>query len=144
MISIGALSGATGRARQSAGSRSPSRPLRTAGSRASSRRAVKRTEVGSAIAGPPSCSFRGCRAPCSVAHQQPAPCGKAGAERAVPVERRWRIDVLGRLSHLSRPFGFVLETGRDEGADRKSTRLNSSHLVISYAVFCLKKKKKIA
>src|SRR5256885_10974235 len=30
------------------------------------------------------------------------------------------------------------ETGRD----RKSTRLNSSHLVISYAVFCLKKKKK--
>src|SRR5256885_3459804 len=26
-------------------------------------------------------------------------------------------------------------------ADRKSTRLNSSHLVISYAVFCLKKKK---
>src|SRR5256885_9451410 len=28
------------------------------------------------------------------------------------------------------------------GKDRKSTRLNSSHLVISYAVFCLKKKKK--
>src|ERR1039457_2104565 len=29
-----------------------------------------------------------------------------------------------------------------ESLDRKSTRLNSSHLVISYAVFCLKKKKK--
>src|SRR2546426_3775736 len=29
------------------------------------------------------------------------------------------------------------------GPDRKSTRLNSSHLVISYAVFCLKKKKKL-
>src|SRR2546426_5023921 len=29
----------------------------------------------------------------------------------------------------------------DLGLDRKSTRLNSSHLVISYAVFCLKKKK---
>src|SRR5256885_12271419 len=28
-------------------------------------------------------------------------------------------------------------------ADRKSTRLNSSHLVISYAVFCLKKKKNV-
>src|SRR2546426_4670341 len=28
------------------------------------------------------------------------------------------------------------------GQDRKSTRLNSSHLVISYAVFCLKKKNK--
>src|SRR2546426_4813653 len=33
--------------------------------------------------------------------------------------------------------------GREGGrGDRKSTRLNSSHLVISYAVFCLKKKKK--
>src|SRR5256885_6519154 len=31
---------------------------------------------------------------------------------------------------------------RPGGGDRKSTRLNSSHLVISYAVFCLKKKKK--
>src|SRR5256885_3850248 len=30
------------------------------------------------------------------------------------------------------------------GLDRKSTRLNSSHLVISYAVFCLKKKKTAA
>src|SRR6266446_3248848 len=30
---------------------------------------------------------------------------------------------------------------RDVSEDRKSTRLNSSHLVISYAVFCLKKKK---
>src|ERR1039457_557630 len=29
-------------------------------------------------------------------------------------------------------------------ADRKSTRLNSSHLVISYAVFCLKKKTRVA
>src|SRR5256885_9981552 len=32
-------------------------------------------------------------------------------------------------------------SGKHAG-DRKSTRLNSSHLVISYAVFCLKKKKK--
>src|SRR5690349_22962435 len=30
----------------------------------------------------------------------------------------------------------------DTGGDRKSTRLNSSHVEISYAVFCLKKKKK--
>src|SRR2546427_964882 len=30
----------------------------------------------------------------------------------------------------------------ESGADRKSTRLNSSHSQISYAVFCLKKKKK--
>src|SRR5256885_12492228 len=34
------------------------------------------------------------------------------------------------------PIYFPFQT------DRKSTRLNSSHLVISYAVFCLKKKKK--
>src|SRR6266480_1477855 len=31
--------------------------------------------------------------------------------------------------------------GRAGGEDRKSTRLNSSHMSISYAVFCLKKKK---
>src|SRR5256885_13181550 len=40
----------------------------------------------------------------------------------------------------------LVTDGRARGAvihgDRKSTRLNSSHLVISYAVFCLKKKKK--
>src|SRR5437899_12043562 len=34
------------------------------------------------------------------------------------------------------------EECRDTRRDRKSTRLNSSHLGISYAVFCLKKKKK--
>src|SRR2546426_2499467 len=43
--------------------------------------------------------------------------------------------------------GGALSGGQDlldpcVGGDRKSTRLNSSHLVISYAVFCLKKKKK--
>src|SRR5256885_7767069 len=40
----------------------------------------------------------------------------------------------------ARGFGRDGETGKC--GDRKSTRLNSSHLVISYAVFCLKKKKK--
>src|SRR5256885_1619975 len=35
----------------------------------------------------------------------------------------------------------VAHAGQPVGVDRKSTRLNSSHLVISYAVFCLKKKK---
>src|SRR5256885_3057211 len=39
--------------------------------------------------------------------------------------------------------GEAGQEGRGQGqVDRKSTRLNSSHLVISYAVFCLKKKKK--
>src|SRR5256885_10601027 len=37
----------------------------------------------------------------------------------------------------------TLGTPNRSTRDRKSTRLNSSHLVISYAVFCLKKKKKI-
>src|SRR5256885_2662015 len=42
------------------------------------------------------------------------------------------------------PAGQGLEPlDRAAARDRKSTRLNSSHLVISYAVFCLKKKKKL-
>src|SRR2546426_8984683 len=42
-----------------------------------------------------------------------------------------------------RPFWVCAAALGDDAAegDRKSTRLNSSHLVISYAVFCLKKKK---
>src|ERR1039457_4733192 len=51
------------------------------------------------------------------------------------------------LSDLVCPVGnrFALRHGWEivnvDPVDRKSTRLNSSHLVISYAVFCLKKKK---
>src|SRR6266496_5370217 len=37
--------------------------------------------------------------------------------------------------------GGQLEPAGQRGGDRKSTRLNSSHVEISYAVFCLKKKK---
>src|SRR5688572_32720010 len=45
---------------------------------------------------------------------------------------------------LVRGVGHLLAVGRleDDPGDRKSTRLNSSHSQISYAVFCLKKKKK--
>src|SRR5690242_21190970 len=39
-------------------------------------------------------------------------------------------------------FDWSMETAPMIGVDRKSTRLNSSHMSISYAVFCLKKKKK--
>src|SRR5437879_11092913 len=44
---------------------------------------------------------------------------------------------------LGCPFRRALALPRPErpGSDRKSTRLNSSHRCISYAVFCLKKKK---
>src|SRR5437870_7155258 len=37
---------------------------------------------------------------------------------------------------------MLVISGAVAGEDRKSTRLNSSHVAISYAVFCLKKKKK--
>src|SRR5256885_6867621 len=40
-----------------------------------------------------------------------------------------------------RRIGPIARCGQRRPRDRKSTRLNSSHLVISYAVFCLKKKK---
>src|SRR2546426_7876796 len=43
---------------------------------------------------------------------------------------------------LKPEFVHNTTTGGDGDRDRKSTRLNSSHLVISYAVFCLKKKKR--
>src|SRR5258708_21748932 len=39
-------------------------------------------------------------------------------------------------------FGWRRDEVIDRSGDRKSTRLNSSHQIISYAVFCLKKKKK--
>src|SRR5690606_15690549 len=47
------------------------------------------------------------------------------------------------LAETDLPKGaFSVVTCSNEDADRKSTRLNSSHVKISYAVFCLKKKKK--
>src|SRR5262245_66317463 len=48
----------------------------------------------------------------------------------------------GRLLARIGPEGEQHALGGRPGEDRKSTRLNSSHLGISYAVFCLKKKKK--
>src|SRR5256885_3903153 len=53
----------------------------------------------------------------------------------------WRIYNIGNHQPIElMRYIEVLETC----LDRKSTRLNSSHLVISYAVFCLKKKIKIS
>src|SRR5437588_5417918 len=48
---------------------------------------------------------------------------------------------LGGVPHQRRP-DLTEQRHASERGDRKSTRLNSSHTVISYAVFCLKKKKK--
>src|SRR3712207_9219778 len=72
----------------------------------------------------------------SVSRDARRPAG-TGSERHGPgVARRGRRQ---RPAHV--------RTGTHErrrrGRDRKSTRLNSSHANISYAVFCLKKKKKI-
>src|SRR5256885_8722225 len=55
-----------------------------------------------------------------------------------PEEHRGHRD--GQAGERARG-GDVEERVPVAGLDRKSTRLNSSHLVISYAVFCLKKKK---
>src|SRR2546426_7776103 len=49
-----------------------------------------------------------------------------------------RVRVARNVDHHAE---VVARPRRVADADRKSTRLNSSHLVISYAVFCLKKKK---
>src|SRR5256885_10897048 len=67
---------------------------------------------------------------------------RQGIERGARLGRRLRhLEGLGaRGEHRS--LSQHIERGVPvTGADRKSTRLNSSHLVISYAVFCLKKKK---
>src|SRR2546426_6925914 len=61
-----------------------------------------------------------------------------GKVELVCSERRNRPD--GRRKYLA--CNDLRATARQIVTDRKSTRLNSSHLVISYAVFCLKKKKK--
>src|SRR5256885_8083962 len=53
------------------------------------------------------------------------------------------LSATARYQHNCRGRGAVAGfcVSRGGALDRKSTRLNSSHLVISYAVFCLKKKK---
>src|SRR5437868_13062526 len=49
--------------------------------------------------------------------------------------------LMGDQSHIH-PLLIIFGLLAGEKLDRKSTRLNSSHVSISYAVFCLKKKKK--
>src|SRR4051794_41759170 len=55
---------------------------------------------------------------------------------------RSAVPSFAHAAEEGRPRAAALEKDhRSPGADRKSTRLNSSHPSISYAVFCLKKKK---
>src|SRR3712207_8493297 len=78
--------------------------------------------------------------------------GRSPAELRVPLQRRSRQLRGGRgadgrrAAHLPRgrrggEDPVLREDRPRQGGDRKSTRLNSSHANISYAVFCLKKKK---
>src|SRR5256885_6996672 len=71
-----------------------------------------------------------------------------------PYTTLFRSEYIARIDDSRRPLiaeqndpllgeeqGMIAnDVAREAGRDRKSTRLNSSHLVISYAVFCLKKK----
>src|SRR2546429_4045115 len=63
---------------------------------------------------------------------------------ALPISNRCGVGpLLAPVARLSEPTIIgAHSTAEKDARDRKSTRLNSSHGYISYAVFCLKKKKK--
>src|SRR5205814_7696275 len=73
-------------------------------------------------------------------------CALQGRYGVLNRQEGWRAALMAAAFDL---FNHVRPLGSDrlglsvglKGKDRKSTRLNSSHLGISYAVFCLKKKK---
>src|SRR5256885_6021655 len=80
--------------------------------------------------------------------------GAAGGSvlQVIPAEAAEYIHQMVRKEKAAAPAGkyapkyfsasqYAAVTFLCDAIDRKSTRLNSSHLVISYAVFCLKKKK---
>src|SRR2546426_9216828 len=77
---------------------------------------------------------------CDVIHL--GSCHRAVRPPALPQETDGGVS--GLLHRLPHPADVRIGRAAREPhpRDRKSTRLNSSHLVISYAVFCLKKKKK--
>src|SRR3712207_7631910 len=70
---------------------------------------------------------------------------RSAGVRLVPdhliLPQRDAVAVPGQQPDAARPGIRGLRQGVGAGIDRKSTRLNSSHANISYAVFCLKKKK---
>src|SRR3712207_7662242 len=71
--------------------------------------------------------------------------GGRGSGGALTLLKRRRLGQLALISVLvillGAAAGLLLEADAPAAPDRKSTRLNSSHANISYAVFCLKKKK---
>src|SRR5690606_39544940 len=79
------------------------------------------------------------RTPCAAATAQTGQkrCHRTDADDGCPPPVPPRISAPAPTTDCHRTT-----TSREESGDRKSTRLNSSHVKISYAVFCLKKKKK--
>src|SRR5690606_41756687 len=107
--------------------------------------------------------------PCSVTTPAPTPTSTLSLHDALPIcarpetqesrrrgvlqQRVWRVPLsivlkrvvvqlgaLARFTHRRERHTLVYDARRRRWvADRKSTRLNSSHVKISYAVFCLKK-----
>src|SRR5438034_7347430 len=76
------------------------------------------------------------------------------ADLAKMLEEKWGVSAAAAVAVAAAPGGAGAAAPVEEkteftavlaaiGEDRKSTRLNSSHTVISYAVFCLKKKKHV-
>src|SRR3989454_7424008 len=87
--------------------------------------------------------FTGCDVLGDVASQA-VNVSATGASHSAPRTRdrsSIRTSPKGDVSTIVPPTGSNAPAAACEAQDRKSTRLNSSHLVISYAVFCLKKKK---
>src|SRR5205814_9045707 len=81
--------------------------------------------------------------PISPGPPQPARAGRSAARkrRRSPRSTRRAADVPPMARAVRLQLRLPAKPSRS-ARDRKSTRLNSSHLGISYAVFCLKKKKK--
>src|SRR2546422_8247919 len=75
------------------------------------------------------------------AHEVPSPCDFTTGGGFILIAPGTASSPLAETGHKAN-FGLVGGC-KNGGLDRKSTRLNSSHGYISYAVFCLKKKKKI-
>src|SRR6266498_5018195 len=73
--------------------------------------------------------------------RHPAHCGWCAVTRAG--ERPINYNLLQDLRNKAHPLLNICDDWQAQVRDRKSTRLNSSHVRISYAVFCLKKKNDI-
>src|SRR5438552_13110812 len=70
----------------------------------------------------------------------PSPAiGRTRSSAVSPIRLPYRDEP---YSQVETRFNFHYDINLSAEADRKSTRLNSSHQIISYAVFCLKKKNK--